>query len=40
MERSRQLGGFDHDLRIEVQKQHALLRKRALDPEPDTAIEP
>jgi|SRR5271157_404092 len=39
MERLRQLGGFHHDLRMEVQKRHARLRKGALYPKPDGPIE-
>ena len=39
MERLRQLGGFDHDLRVEVHKRHTRLGKGALHPKPDGPIE-
>src|SRR5258706_7211863 len=39
MERLRQLGGFHHDPRIQMQKRHARLRKSAFDPEPDAPVE-
>ena len=39
MERLRQLGGFHHDPRAEVQKRHARFRKGAFDPNHDAPIE-
>ena len=39
MERLRQLGGFHHDLRMEVQKRYARLCKGAFYPKPDGSIE-
>ena len=39
MERLRQLGGFHHDLRMEVKKGHARFRKGAFYPKPDGPIE-
>jgi hypothetical protein len=39
MERLRQLGGFHHDLRMEVQKGHARFSKGALYPKPDCPIQ-
>ena len=38
MEGLRQLGGFHHDPRMEVQKRHALSRKGTVYPKPDGAI--
>ena len=38
MERLRQLGGFHHDLRIEVQKRHARFGKGVFYPKPDGPI--
>ena len=38
MEGLRQLGGFHHDPRMEVQKRYALSRKGAFYPKPDGAI--
>ena len=38
MERLRQLGGFHHDLRMEVQKGHARLRKGVFYPKPDVSL--
>ena len=38
MERRRQLGGFHHDPRLEVQKRHAQFRKGTFYPKPDGAI--
>ena len=39
MERLRQLGGFHHDLRMEVQKGHARFREGTFDPKADGSIE-
>ena len=39
MERLRQLGGFHHDSRVQVQKRHARFRKGAFYPKPDGPIE-
>jgi len=39
MERLRQLGGFHHDPRMEVQKGHARFREGAFYPKPDGPIE-
>lgn len=39
MERLRELGGFDDDLRIEAQKGDARLGKATLDPHSDWPVE-